>query len=199
MVLVVALPPVVSSGQRAVSSARLAARSERLDDRTLPPAPAAMGGAPGGIDDFIWHRHEQRHGAQTTPTNSVEREMRRALIIAALLSSTTAASGAECLSSAADVWIDHPGTHATWKMDHGRKCWHARGAKIRRQKVHDERVPVPRDRPRYAQRWDDSGRVFAFQGAIMADELLGRDKFIDRWPDTHFNATGFPVWLWPNE
>jgi hypothetical protein len=124
----------------------------------------------------------------------------RLIVVGAVLLASTAVSQAgECLSSAADVWIDHPGSHATWNINHGRKCWHARKARARRLEVHVERVPVPRDRPHYAQRWDDSGRVFAFQGEIMADELLGRDKFVDRWPDTHFNATGFPVWLWPNE
>ena len=54
----------------------------------------------------------------------------------------TEAPASECLHSARSVWHHHPGSHATWDHEYGRKCWFARKTRLRW-------VSLPRPRARY--------------------------------------------------
>src|SRR5262249_43916951 len=59
---------------------------------------------------------------------------RTALILIAFIAMTSAAY-AECLSSAREVWREHPGSHATWRGlpgHEGVKCWFASLSKTKR-------------------------------------------------------------------
>jgi hypothetical protein len=48
----------------------------------------------------------------------------------------------ECLPTAKAVWEAHPGSHATWRIRNGEKCWYAR-AQRREAKA---TIPLPRER-----------------------------------------------------
>ena len=73
----------------------------------------------------------------------------RALFFVAAVVLLPAAARAECLPSAAKVWAKHEGSHATWRLIDGRKCWmvgnrHAKEVmplvSAQRTRTHDTRL-----------------------------------------------------------
>jgi hypothetical protein len=84
---------------------------------------------------------------------------------------------AECLGSMREVWREHPGSHATWRLrlpgHEGTKCWFARGS-TNQQAPRIQRVV---DSPRAAdaaQRTD--GQAKAASGPVNASAAAGPDE-----------------------
>ncbi len=77
----------------------------------------------------------------------------RALFFIAAVILLPAAARAECFPSAAKVWMKHEGSHATWRLIDGRKCWmagnpHAKEVMPSARRSNKERTAA---RPRSAQ------------------------------------------------
>jgi hypothetical protein len=75
---------------------------------------------------------------------------RRTPLILIAFIATTFAAYAECLSSAREVWREHPGSHATWRGlpgHEGVKCWFASLSKTKRMVADTSRDDAREVRP----------------------------------------------------